>query len=70
MAIDTTNLTIKQKAELVKQLIIEIVETTQTPEFINKSENNDRISGIFNTFKEEFIESADCVGTFIADADE
>ena len=53
-AMETQNLDIKQKAELVAKLTLEIVNEAKSDSFINKSENNERISGLMRTFGNDY----------------
>lgn len=67
---DIQNLKIKEKAQLVAQLTKEIVEETRNDDFTNKSEKNEKISGLMRTFGEEYyINYANQLNTFIQQTD-
>ena len=61
MSIDTTNLTLKEKAELAQKLVNEVIEATQTPDFENKSEQNAKTTGVFRVFGDQFISTLNMV---------
>lgn len=69
MSINIENLTIKQKADLIQTLTTEIIKESQSDNFKNKSDNNKRISGIFNTFAINFNSNARSVVNFLKESD-
>jgi len=55
--LDTSSLTLLQKAELAKQLIEEVVREAKTREFADRSETHRRVAGLFRVFGDEHMVS-------------
>lgn len=69
LSIDVQQLTIKQKADLIQKLTKEIIDESQSEDFEKKSEINEKISGLFNTFGEQFNSNARSIVNFLRDSD-
>lgn len=61
MSLDTTNLTLQEKAELAQKLINEVIDATQTPKFENKSEEHKKATGVFRVFGDQFKSSVNMI---------
>ena len=67
---NTSDLTLKQKAELVEKLTIEIINESTNDSFRNKSEKNKKIGGIIRVFgKDHYINYANQLNNFIQQTD-